>query len=81
MYNIFHEFAEMFVSAFNELTEEREKIAAEIKKEKEEKERQDKYKKQQQEYESWSKATDEEHKNPDEWRILPYGWSPFGIYI
>lgn len=33
------------------------------------------------EYELWKKITDEEHKNPEEFRILPYGWSPFGFYI
>lgn len=29
----------------------------------------------------WEKATKAELKNPDEWRVLPYGWSPFGVYI
>ena len=26
-------------------------------------------------------ANEEEYKNPDEWRVLPYGWSPFGFYL
>lgn len=26
-------------------------------------------------------AFEEECKNPDEWRVLPYGWSPFGFYL
>lgn len=26
-------------------------------------------------------ANEEERKNPDEWRVLPYGWSPFGFYL
>lgn len=26
-------------------------------------------------------ANEEECKNPDEWRVLPYGWSPFGFYL
>ena len=26
-------------------------------------------------------ADEEERKNPDEWRVLPYGWSPFGFYL
>jgi hypothetical protein len=29
----------------------------------------------------WEKASKAERENPDEWRVLPYGWSPFGIYI
>lgn len=29
----------------------------------------------------WMKASKAELENPDEWRILPYGWSPFGIYL
>ena len=27
-------------------------------------------------FEKWCR--DDEMKNPDDWRILPYGWSPFG---
>ena len=34
-----------------------------------------------QEQEIWLQATKEEMKNPHEWRILPYGWSPFGLFI
>jgi hypothetical protein len=33
------------------------------------------------EHERWAKATEESLRNPDEWEILPYGWSPFGIFI
>ena len=33
------------------------------------------------EYELWKKITHEEFENPDEFRVLPYGWSPFGFYI
>lgn len=29
----------------------------------------------------WMKASKAELENPDEWRVLPYGWNPFGIYI
>ena len=46
-----------------------------IKKEKERYEKERKYE------EAWMKATKESHENPDEWSILPYGWSPFGIFI
>lgn len=31
------------------------------------------------EIEDWQRL--DEENNPDEWRVLPYGWSPFGIYI
>ena len=46
-----------------------------IRKEKERYEKERKYE------EAWMKATKESHENPDEWRILPYRWSPFGIFI
>lgn len=26
-------------------------------------------------------ANEDEQKNPDDWKILPYGWSPFGFYL
>lgn len=26
-------------------------------------------------------ANEEEYKNPYEWRVLPYDWSPFGFYL
>lgn len=31
--------------------------------------------------ERWKVATQAEMENPDEWRCLPYGWSPFGIFL
>ena len=31
--------------------------------------------------ERWKVASQAERENQDEWRCLPYGWSPFGIYI
>ena len=40
-----------------------------------------KAKKIEKEHELWREATKEELKNPDEWRVLPYGWSPFGIRL
>ena len=46
-----------------------------IEKEKERYEKERKYE------ETSMKATKESHENPDEWSILPYGWSPFGIFI
>lgn len=31
--------------------------------------------------ERWKAATQAEMENPDEWRCLPYGWSPFGLFL
>lgn len=36
---------------------------------------------QAEENKAWLQATREEQDNPDEWRVLPYGWSPFGFKI
>lgn len=69
------------ISAYVDASFEEEKRLAEqdrirrIRKEKERQEKERKY------HEMWVKATEESLKNPDEWRILPYGWSPFGIFI
>ena len=41
----------------------------------------EKRKKQEKEHEIWLQLTAEEHKNPEEFRVLPYGWSPFGIIL
>lgn len=51
-----------------------------LRKEKAEKEHQ-KFLREQAEHELWLKITEESHKNPDEFRVLPYGWSPFGIVL
>jgi len=40
-----------------------------------------KFLKAQKEREIWLKVTEDSHKNPEEYMILPYGWSPFGIYL
>lgn len=29
------------------------------------------------EHRRWVKATEESYENPDDWSVLPYGWSPF----
>lgn len=31
------------------------------------------------EIEEWQRL--DEENNPDDWMVLPYGWSPFGIYV
>lgn len=31
--------------------------------------------------EIWLEVTEDSHKNPEEYMVLPYGWSPFGIYL
>lgn len=61
--------------------EEQDKLyEAQMRKKNEEIEHQ-KYLKKQREKELWLELTAEEYKNPDEFRILPYGWSPFGIEV
>ena len=37
--------------------------------------------KRRREYEVWKELTDEAFENPEEYMVLPYGWSPFGIYL
>ena len=37
--------------------------------------------KKRREYEAWKELTDEAFENPEEYVVLPYGWSPFGIYL
>jgi len=76
-FKIFADLAEMIV---NIQYENEEITRKEIIKKRQEKEHL-KFEQQQKEYELWKKLTEEEHKNPDEFRILPYGWSPFGITI
>lgn len=66
------------ICAYIDLSLKEEKHLAEqdrIKREKERYEKECKYE------EAWMKATKESYENPDEWSILPYGWSPFGIFI
>lgn len=58
----------------------RELIRKEIREKKIEKEIK-KQKAREEEYRKWKIATEESLKNPDEWMILPYGWSPFGITL
>lgn len=37
--------------------------------------------KKEREYEIWKQVTEDSYKNPDEYKVLPYGWSPFGIFL
>lgn len=66
------------VCTYVDLLDEEEKRLAEqdrIRREKERYEKEHKYE------EIWNQVTKESRENPDEWKILPYGWSPFGIFI
>ena len=76
-FKLFEDLVEMIVDI---QYENEEIIRKENIKKRQEKERL-KFEQQQKEYELWKKLTEEEYKNPDEFRILPYGWSPFGITI
>ncbi len=75
--NFFSVLSKLICSYINTSYEEEKRLAGQnrIKKEKEHYEKVRKYE------EIWKQATKESHENPDEWKILPYGWSPFGIFI
>ena len=75
--NFFSALSEL-ISSYIDASHEEERRLAEQKRIKKEKEHYEKVR----EYEEiWEQATKESHENPDEWKILPYGWSPFGIFI
>lgn len=68
-------------TAIVEIQEENEELhRKEILKKKKNKENR-KYLKERKEHEVWEELTDESFENPEEYMILPYGWSPFGIYL
>lgn len=66
------------ICTYVDLLDGEEKRLAEQNKIRKEKER---YEKECKYEEVWKQATKESRENPDEWKILPYGWSPFGIFI
>lgn len=74
---IFTAFAELLDSVIEANYKEEERI------EKERIAEREKHKAEAREREriEWEKAAKAERENPDEWRVLPYGWSPFGVYI
>ena len=75
--NFFSALSELICSYIDASHEEERRLAEQkrIEKEKEHYEKECKYE------EIWKQATKELHENPDEWKILPYRWSPFGIFI
>ena len=75
--SIFTSFVELLDSVIEENHKEEERIEKERLAEKERR-KAEFYERERLE---WTKATEEEWENPDEWRVLPYGWSPFGIYL
>lgn len=64
-----------------EINEENENLRRKEILEKRKRKDAEKWEKEKKEQELWQKATKEEIANPDEWMVLPYGWSPFGIYL
>ena len=77
MLTFFGVLSDLICSYIDTSHEEEKRIAAQdrIKKEEERYEKECKYE------EIWVKATKESYENPDDWSILPYRWSPFGIFI
>ena len=74
---VFTAFTELLYSVIEENHKAEERIEKEILAEREKR----KAEARERERIEWEKATKAELENPDEWRVLPYGWSPFGIYI
>ena len=68
-------------TAIVEINEENENLRRKEISEKRVRKEAEKWEKEKKEQELWQKATKEEIANPDEWMVLPYGWSPFGIYL
>ena len=68
-------------TAIVEINEENENLRRKEILEKRKQKEAEKWEKEKKEHELWRKATKEEIANPDEWMVLPYGWSPFGIYL
>lgn len=75
--NFFSALSELICSYIDTSHEEERCLAEQnrIRREKERYEKECKYE------EIWKQATKESHENSDEWKILPYGWSSFGIFI
>lgn len=80
MINPFSIFVEIACMYSNVQEYNRELIRKEIHEKRLEKEIK-KQKAHEEEYKRWKIATEESLKNPEEWMVLPYGWSPFGIYL
>ncbi len=80
MINPFSIFVELATLYSDVQESNRELIRKEIREKKLEKEIK-KQKACEEEYEKWKIVTEESLKNPEEWMILPYGWSPFGIIM
>lgn len=80
MINPFSIFVELAYLYSDVQEHNRELIRKEIHEKKLEKEAK-KQKAREEEYKKWEIATKESLKNPEEWMILPYGWSPFGITL
>ena len=77
---VFRALAELICDYEDYLIEQDRIYEEQMKKKRIEKERKI-FLRKQKEKELWLQITEEEHKNPDEFRVLPYGWSPFGITI
>lgn len=75
---VFRALAEVLCDYWDYKDEQDRLYEEQMRKVKAEKEHQ-KFLHKQAEHELWLKMTEEENKNPDEFRVLPYGWNPFGI--
>lgn len=80
---MFNPFEAIFVIAEGivDAIEENEELARKEWQKKDELKRKRKEEQERLYWERWKVATQAERENPDEWRCLPYGWSPFGIFL
>lgn len=76
-FGIIMELSTIIVDTIEENEELRRKEMVEERRRRQERE----YQKRKREEEIWRAATDEAFNNPEEWEVLPYGWSPFGISL
>ena len=77
MLTFFGVLSDLICSYIDTAHEEEKRIAMQDRIRKEE----ERYEKERKYEEIWVKATKESYENPDDWSILPYRWSPFGIFI
>ena len=77
---VFKALAEVICDYFDYKEEQERLYEEKMQKVRAEKEHQ-KFLRLQKEHELWEQITEESYENPDEFLVLPYGWSPFGIFI
>ena len=78
---VFRDLADLICDYADYKAEEEIRIDREIKAKRDREERERERLKREREEEIRNELFIEEQKNPDEFRVLPYGWSPFGFRL